>query len=351
MCFRHRVWLGGIAVGAAVVMGLRPMAAQAPALKIVVIAGEDAVNVVQQNTAVAPIVEVRDRNNQPVSGAVVTFAIRSGRATLSGSRTLTVTTNATGRAIASGLTPTGTGALRISASAAFQGQTTAVTIAQTNVMTAAQAAAVSGAGAGTGGAGGGGGTAGGGAAGGTGGGLSTATTLGIVGGAVAGGTVVATNVLGPSGTPYSGTFSGPLVATGPPPFCGFTINMSGTLTIVIEEISASTAQGTAQIVVDRTLHYNAACRLTDPAPSHETYDDWPLAGTQDNLTFRDSQEYTFTSPDGSGQNNRGTRTFTFAGTFDGTQIVGVLTDVETNESITGPRITNSGTAVFPVTLR
>src|SRR5215471_18475513 len=116
----------------ALLAGARVAAAQ-QTLKIVVIAGEDAVNVVQQKTAVAPIVEVRDRNDQPVSGAVVTFAIRSGRATLGGSRTLSITTNATGRAMASSLTPTGTGALKISATAAFQGQTTtAVTIAQTN---------------------------------------------------------------------------------------------------------------------------------------------------------------------------------------------------------------------------
>ena len=45
-----------------------------------------------------------------------------------------------------GLTPTGTGALQISDSAAFQGQSAAaITITQTNVMTAAQAAAIGGA--------------------------------------------------------------------------------------------------------------------------------------------------------------------------------------------------------------
>jgi hypothetical protein len=79
----------------------------APALRIVVLAGEDAVNIVQQRTAVAPVVEVRDRNDQPVGGAVVTFAIRSGSATFDGASTLTVTTSAAGRAAAAGLTPTG----------------------------------------------------------------------------------------------------------------------------------------------------------------------------------------------------------------------------------------------------
>src|SRR6185503_18264073 len=115
--------------------------------------GEDAVNVIQQRTATTPIVEVRDRNDQPVAGAVVRFAVRSGRASFSGARTLTVTTNAAGRAAVTSLTPTGSGALQISATAAFQGQTAVVTIAQTNVMTAAQAAAAASAG----GAGGGGG--------------------------------------------------------------------------------------------------------------------------------------------------------------------------------------------------
>lgn len=66
-------------------------------LTITVIEGEDAVNIVQQKTAVAPVVEVRDKNDQPVAGAIVRFAIRSGRATFGGARNLTVTTNAAGR--------------------------------------------------------------------------------------------------------------------------------------------------------------------------------------------------------------------------------------------------------------
>src|SRR6185436_14297577 len=56
------------------------VAGQAAPFKIVVIAGEASVNVIQQKTAVAPLVEVRDRNNNPVSGAVVTFAVQGGKA-------------------------------------------------------------------------------------------------------------------------------------------------------------------------------------------------------------------------------------------------------------------------------
>jgi PEGA domain/PKD domain len=132
-----------------------PQAARAAALKIVVLEGEGAINVIQQKTAVAPVVEVRDRNDQPVAGVVVRFAVTKGRAAFNGARALAVTTNSAGRAAVTGFTPTGSGAVQISASAAFQGQTAAVTIAQTNVMTAAQAAsAASAAGAGGGGGGG-----------------------------------------------------------------------------------------------------------------------------------------------------------------------------------------------------
>ncbi len=183
--------------------------AQASSLKIVVISGEEAVNIIQQKTAVAPVVEVRDRNDQPVAGAIVNFAVRGGRATFSGARTIAVTTDVAGRAVAAGFTPTASGAVQISATAAFQGQTAAVAIAQTNVMTAAEAAAIGASGAGGASGGGTAGTAGtAGGAGGGGGGLS-ATTIGIIGGAVAGGAIVATQVLGdPQGAQsYSGPFS------------------------------------------------------------------------------------------------------------------------------------------------
>ena len=53
-------------------------AQQAPSLRIVVLEGEGAVNIIQQKTAVRPLVEVRDRNNLPVAGATVTFTIGGG---------------------------------------------------------------------------------------------------------------------------------------------------------------------------------------------------------------------------------------------------------------------------------
>ena len=73
---------------------------QPPALRIVVLEGEGAVNIIQQKTAVRPLVEIRDRNNVPVAGATVTFTIGGGSpATFAGGvQTLTVTTNAAGQA-------------------------------------------------------------------------------------------------------------------------------------------------------------------------------------------------------------------------------------------------------------
>ena len=158
-----------------------PQTAKATALKIVVLEGEGAINIIQQKTAVAPVIEVRDRNDQPVSGALVRFAIQKGRASFNGVRTLTATTDALGRATATGLTPTGSGALQIGTTAAFQGQTAAITIAQTNVLTAAQASAAAAGGSGT-------------ASGG--GGLSHFAIAGIVGGAGAGGVLIASKVSG-----------------------------------------------------------------------------------------------------------------------------------------------------------
>ena len=156
-------------------------------LRIVVIAGEGAVNIIQQKTAVAPIIEVRDRNNLPVPGVTVTFSLGSGSASFGGASTITATTNALGQATAAGFTPTAAGAVQINVTAAVQGQTISAAITQTNFATAAQAAqAGAAAGGGTSGS-----TAGaaGGAAGGGGIGLGT---VAVVGGAVAGGAVVAT---------------------------------------------------------------------------------------------------------------------------------------------------------------
>ena len=147
----------------------------AGALKIVILQGANAVNDLREKTAVAPIVEVRDRNDLPLAGAIVTFAIAGGRnaAFANGAPTVTVTTSATGRAAATGVRTTGSGVVQIGVQAAFQGEMATATIQQTNV---AQAAAASSSGSG--------------AAGKTGGGLSRGKLAGL-GGAAAGGIGIA----------------------------------------------------------------------------------------------------------------------------------------------------------------
>jgi hypothetical protein len=120
-------------------------AAQITGLKIVVLEGEDAVNIIDKKTAVKPTVEVRDKNDLPVSGATVTFMINGGRnaATFAnGLRQVTVTTDSFGRATITELNPLGRGAFQIQARAAYQGQTATATIHQTNFATTAQAAKV-----------------------------------------------------------------------------------------------------------------------------------------------------------------------------------------------------------------
>lgn len=218
---------------------------QQSALRIVVLEGEGAVNVIQQKTAVRPLVEVRDRNNVPVAGATVTFTIGgSGQsaAFAGGAQTLTVTTNAAGQAAASGINAIGSGAFQIQVQAAYQGQIATAAISQTNVATAA---AASQAGAGVGGA-----------AGGGGGGISGAT-LGIIGGAVAGGAVAATQVAGKSDessgstTPFTGSLSGQLAYTSvsTASTCVRTQALTGTVRI---QMTKENSSGTAEVQVTQT---------------------------------------------------------------------------------------------------
>jgi len=175
-----------VGLGAVLVVVTALVSAQQPqrpaetskGLRIVVVEGEDAVNIVQQKTAVRPVVEVRDSNNLPVAGAAVQFTIArtGGGAAASfanGQSVVTVTTDAVGRAASSPLQALGNGAVRIDVQATYQGQAASATVSQTNFATVADAAkagrtptpsggggAGGGAGAGAGGAGAGGAAAG-----------------------------------------------------------------------------------------------------------------------------------------------------------------------------------------------
>ena len=155
-------------------------------LRIVVLEGEDSVNIIGQGTAVPTVVEVRDRNDLPVSGASVVFLLgEGGTATLNaGLSQVAVTTNALGQAAVT-VNPLASGAVQLQVSAAFQGQTATAAIVQTNVATAAATGGATSGVAGTAGTGGGaGGATGAAAGGGVGGGLGTAGVVGVVVGSV-----------------------------------------------------------------------------------------------------------------------------------------------------------------------
>jgi hypothetical protein len=101
-----------LAIGLSVLIGFHSLGAQTPTqalptqLNIVVIEGEGATNNVRQRVARDPVVQVEDENHKPVVGAVVVFTLPTEGATGEfgrGAKTLTVLTDAQGRAAAQGL--------------------------------------------------------------------------------------------------------------------------------------------------------------------------------------------------------------------------------------------------------
>jgi hypothetical protein len=112
-----------------------------PKLNIVIVEGEGAINNVKQRVNREPIVQVEDENHKPIAGAAVVFFLPNQGPSgvfANGSKSLTVTTNAEGRATASAITRNDlSGQMAIRVTAAFAGQTASATITQTNVAPAA----------------------------------------------------------------------------------------------------------------------------------------------------------------------------------------------------------------------
>jgi len=152
-------------------------------ISIVIVEGEGAINNVRQRVAREPIVQVEDENRKPVAGAAVTFVLPNqgaGASFANGARTLTITTDSNGQAVARGLKPNNVnGRYEIRVNASHQGRTASTTLSQTNALTAAAAA----------------------------GGISAKllTLLAIAGGAVIAGTVAATRGGGNSSSGGSGS--------------------------------------------------------------------------------------------------------------------------------------------------
>jgi hypothetical protein len=152
---------------------------QAPTkLNIVIVEGEGAINNIRQRTAREPIVQVEDENHRPVAGAAVVFLLPEngpGGTFPNGARSLTVTTNQQGRAVARGFRPNNqAGKFQIQVDASYQDLTASTTISQANAVLTAAAAA---------------------------GGISgkLIAILAIAGGAIAGGVVAATRGGGNNG--------------------------------------------------------------------------------------------------------------------------------------------------------
>jgi hypothetical protein len=344
----------------ALVLSLPPQQSQSPALRIVVIEGEDAVNVIQQKTAVAPLIEIRDRNNLPVAGVAVTFSVGGQGASFGGLSTLTVTTNAAGQAAAVGLTPTAVGAVQINATALVQGQALTATITQTNVLTAAQAAGAAGGASGATGAsgasGGSGASGASGAAAGGGGGIS-GTTIGIVGAAVAGGAVAATQVAGKEEEDPRREFAGPLSGQLSLPFQGCTRlqEMNGTLTIEIDNLNGP-FQGTVHVQGNSRVLSNTGPQCGGPGPQVGSTDNFgispkPISGSTPAISFTVTETNTTPAAPGTPGGGTNTVTFAFTGTLSGDTITGTLTQTQRIETPGSGFPAAVGTVTYSVTLR
>jgi hypothetical protein len=124
------------------------LAAQTPAptqLNIVILEGEGAINNLRQRVSREAIVQVEDENHKPLSGVAVIFLLPSHGPSgvfLDGSRSLTVITDAQGKAVARGIQPNKvSGKLQIRVNAKYQGLTQSTVITQTNAASAAAAGA------------------------------------------------------------------------------------------------------------------------------------------------------------------------------------------------------------------
>lgn len=130
-----------------------PMSAssQTPApsgpLKIVIIDGDEAANVVQEKMAAEPVIEVRDDQDRKVAGAVVRFKIRKAvsnrlsAAFRGGKDEVRTLTDAAGQARAGTLTPLEPGPFDIDVEVTRGGKTATATLRHRNYATAADARA------------------------------------------------------------------------------------------------------------------------------------------------------------------------------------------------------------------
>ena len=121
-------------------------ASAADRLTVVVVDGDEAANIVADRLAAEPVIEVRDRENRRVPGAVVRFVIRKTRDRLisafaNGQAEARTITDVTGRAAVSPVTPLEPGSFQIDVEVSYRGDTGKAVIRQTNFGTTADAKA------------------------------------------------------------------------------------------------------------------------------------------------------------------------------------------------------------------
>jgi len=136
----------GLLLAGCLALPCSPVAfAQAPAhtLNLVIVEGDGAINNVRQRTAREPIVQVEDENHKPVAGAAVLFLLPehgAGGTFADGSHSLSVTTDAQGRATAHGIHFNHVqGQFQIQVTATFNGMTASTVINQSIAVGAAGA--------------------------------------------------------------------------------------------------------------------------------------------------------------------------------------------------------------------
>ena len=114
-----------------------------PQYKLIIVRGDNAQNNLKKGRATRPVVEVRDRNNKPVAGALVLFTLPSSGPSgtfVGGGQVASVTTNSAGQASASFTANSVSGKFNVSVSSNINGQTITAQISTANIVSTALSA-------------------------------------------------------------------------------------------------------------------------------------------------------------------------------------------------------------------
>ena len=136
------ILLTGLLVLQSIPRSLQGQTPEPAKLNIVILEGEGAINNIRQRTARESIVQVEDENHRPIGGAVVTFFLPDNGASgvfTNGSRSLTITTDQSGKAVARVRPNQNKGNMQIRVNANYKGLTANSVINQSNVIGAAVA--------------------------------------------------------------------------------------------------------------------------------------------------------------------------------------------------------------------